>query len=105
MNMSGDGGVAFRGMRRLKVVKIRRFSAGGEESASFNFSPSMYGIAEKFFKIPDVAWRECGLHELNGAVRYVGSLREHGEKVEVSMLSDGGIICFDLLFNGESRSL
>ena len=33
---------------------------------------------------PDIAWRECGLHELNGAVRrYVESLRENGERVEV----------------------
>lgn len=37
MNMSGDGGVAFRGIRRPKVVKIRRFT-DGKESDSFNLS-------------------------------------------------------------------
>ncbi len=86
MTMSEDGGVAFRGMRRLKVVKIRRF-LDGKESDSFNFSPSTHGAAEEFFKIPDIVWRKCGLHELNGAVRrYVESLREHGERVEVSIV-------------------
>lgn len=86
MTMSEYGGVAFRGMRRLKVVKIRRF-LDGKESDSFNFSPSTHGAVEEFFKISDIVWRECGLHELNGAARrYVESLREHGERVEVSIV-------------------
>ena len=97
-------GVEFVSMRHLKVVKVRRF-VDGKESISFNFSPSTQGVPKEFFIIPDIAWQECGVEDLTGAVRrYVESLREDGERVEVSV-SDSGIACFDLLFNGESRSL
>ena len=97
-------GVEFVGMRPLKVVKIRRF-VSGKESVSLNFSPSRRGVPDEFLIIPDVAWRDCGADELNGAVRgYVENLREDGETVEV-MVSDSGIVRFDLLFNGERRSL
>ena len=96
--------VEFLGMRHLKVVKIRRF-ADGQESVSYNFSPSTHGVPDEFLMIPDVAWRDGGVDDLNGAVRrYVESLRENGETVEVAV-SDSGIVCFELLFNGERRSL
>ena len=97
-------GVEFVGMRPLKVVKIRRL-VSGKESVSYNFSPSTHGVPDEFLVIPDVAWRDGGVEDLTGAVRrYVESLREDGERVEVSV-SDSGIACFDLLFNGDSRSL
>lgn len=100
-----DGrGVQFLCMRQLKAVKIRRF-VDGRERISLDFSPSARGVPDDFLIIPDVEWRECGACDLNGAVRrYVESLRERGEKVELSV-SDSGIVCFDLLFNGERRSL
>lgn len=97
-------GVEFVGMRPLKVIMIRRF-VSGKESVSYNFSPSTYGVPDEFLIIPDAAWRDCGADELNGAVRrYVENLREDGETVEV-MVFDSGIVRFDLLFNGERRSL
>ena len=61
--------VEFLGMRPLKVIKIRRL-VSGQESVSYNFSPSTHGV-------PDEEVAE----------------------------SDSGIVCFDLLFNGEQRSL
>ena len=62
-------------------------------------------MPDEFLIIPDVAWRDGGVDDLNGAVRrYVESLRENGETVEVAV-SDSGIVCIDLLFNGERRSL
>ena len=97
-------GVEFVGMRPLKVVKIRR-PLSGKESVSYNFSPSTHGVPDEFLIIPDVAWRDGGVDDLNGAVRrYVESLRENGKTVEVAV-SDSGIVCIDLLFNGERRSL
>jgi len=97
-------GVEFVGMKPLKVVKIRRF-VSGKESVSYNFSPSTRGVPNEFLMIPDVAWWDCGSDDLKGPVRWhVDSLREDGERVEVSV-SDSGIVCFDLLFNGERRSL
>ena len=97
-------GVEFVGMRPLKVIMIRRL-VSGKESVSYNFSPSTRGVPDEFLIIPDVAWRDCGADDLNSAVRrYVESLREDGEIVEVTV-SDSGIVCFDLLFNGERRSL
>ena len=91
-------------MRPLKVIKIRRL-VSGKESVSYNFSPSTRGVPDEFLIIPDVAWRDGGVEDPTGAVRrYVESLREDGEREEVSV-SDSGIACFDLLFNGESRSL
>ena len=96
--------VDFLGMRPLKVVKIRRL-LNGTESVSYNFSPSTHGVPDEFLIIPNVAWRECGEGDLSGAVRrYVEGLRETGKTVEVAV-SDSGIVCFDLLFNGERRSL
>ena len=96
--------VEFLGMRPLKVIKIRRL-VSGRESVSYNFSPSTHGVPDEFLIIPDVAWRDGGVDDLNGAVRrYVESLRENGETVEVAV-SDSGIVCFELLFNGERRSL
>ena len=96
--------VEFLGMRPLKVVKIRRL-VSGSESVSYNFSPSTRGVPDEFLMIPDIAWRDCGAADLNGAVRrYVEYLRENGESVEVAV-SDSGIVRFDLLFNGERRSL
>ena len=96
--------VDFLGMRPLKVVKIRRLS-NGTESVSYNFSPSTHGVPDEFLIIPNVTWRECGEGDLSGAVRrYVEGLRETGKTVEVAV-SDSGIVCFDLLFNGERRSL
>ena len=97
-------GVEFVGMRPLKVVKIRQLLSG-KESVSYNFSPSTHGVPDEFLIIPDVAWRDGGVDDLNGAVRrYVEYLRENGESVEVAV-SDNGIVRFDLLFNGELRSL
>lgn len=97
-------GVEFVGMRPLKVIKIRRL-VSGKESVSYNFSPSTHGVPDEFLIIPDVAWRDVGVDDLNGAVRrYVESLRENGKTVEVAV-SDSGIVCIDLLFNGERRSL
>ena len=97
-------GVEFVGMRSLKVIMIRRL-VSGKESVSYNFSPSTRGVPDEFLIIPDVAWRDGGVDDLNGAVRrYVESLRENGETVEVAV-SDSGIVCFELLFNGERRSL
>ena len=97
-------GVEFVGMRPLKVVKIRQLLSG-KESVSYNFSPSTHGVPDEFLIIPDVAWRDGGVDDLNGAVRrYVESLRENGKTVGVAV-SDSGIVCFELLFNGERRSL
>ena len=103
-DVSENIGITLVGMRHLKIAKIRR-CVDGKESVSFNFSPSTQGVPKEFFIIPDIAWRNCGVGDLTGAVRrYVESLRKDGERVEVSV-SDSGIACFDLLFNGESRSL
>ena len=100
-----DGrGVQFLCMRQLKAVKIRRF-VRGKESVSLNFSPGARGVPDEFLIIPDVAWRECGVGDLSGSVRrYVESLSGDGERVE-SYVSDSGIVCFELAFNGERRSL
>ena len=96
--------VEFLGMRHLKVIKIRRF-ADGKESVSYNFSPSTHGVPDEFLIIPDVAWRDGGAGDLNGAVRrYVESLRENGETVELSV-ADTGVVRIDLTLDGESRSL
>ena len=97
--------VEFLGMRPLKVIKIRRL-VSGQESVSYNFSPSTHGVPDEFLIIPDVAWRDSGVNDLNGAVRrYVESLRENGETVEVAV-SDSGIVCFDeyWAFHGVQRS-
>ena len=100
-----DGrGVQFLCMRQLKAVKIRRF-VDGRERVSLNFSPGARGVPDEFLIIPDVAWRECGVGDLSGSVRrYVESLSGDGERVE-SYVSDSGIVCFELAFNGERRSL
>lgn len=97
-------GVEFVGMRPLKVIMIRRL-VSGKESVSYNFSPGARGVPDEFLIIPDVAWRECGVGDLSGSVRrYVESLSGDGERVE-SYVSDSGIVCFELAFNGERRSL
>ena len=104
MKDDAERSVEFLGMRPLKVVKIRRL-VSGSESVSYNFSPSTRGVPDEFLMIPYIAWRDCGAADLNGAVRrYVEYLRENGESVEVAV-SDNGIVRFDLLFNGELRSL
>ena len=96
--------VTFLGMQHLKIVKIKRL-ADGKESVSYNFTPATSEVPNEFLITPDVAWRECGEGDLKGPVRrYVEGLRANGEMVEVAV-SDSGIVCFDLLFNGERRSL
>ena len=98
------GGFDLVRMRHLKIDRVKTFP-GGKERVLYNFSPSPHGVPEEFLAIPDAAWRDCGPADLCGAMRrYVERRRDGGEAVELSV-SDGGIVCFEYVFNGERRSL
>ena len=97
-----ERGVKFLGMKPLKVVRLK---IGKEGSASYNFSPSVRGLPKEFLILPDVAWRDAADEDIRGALRrYVAALREKGESVELSV-ADSGVVRFDLMIDGESRSL
>ncbi len=97
-----ERGVKFLGMKPLKVVRLR---IGKEGTTSYNFSPCIGGLPKEFLILPDIAWRNATDEDIRGALRrYVASLREKGESVELSV-ADSGVVRFDLTIDGEKRSL
>ena len=97
-----EGGVKFLGMIPLKVVRLR---IGKEGTTSYNFSPCIGVLPKEFLILPDIAWRNATDEDIRGALRrYVASLREKGESVELSV-ADTGVVRIDLTLDGESRSL
>jgi hypothetical protein len=97
-----EHGVKFLGMKPLKVVRLK---IGKEGSASYNFSPSVRGLPKEFLVLPEIEWRAVTEEDIRGALRrYVAFLREKGESVELSV-ADSGVVRFDLMIDGESRSL
>lgn len=97
-----ERGVKFLGMKPLKVVRLR---IGKEGKTIYNFSPSIGCLPKEFPILPEIEWRDAADEEIRGALRrYVVSLREKGEKVELSV-ADTGVVRIDLTLDGESRSL
>ena len=96
------GGVKFLGMTYLKLVQVK---IGKEGKTICHFSPSVGGVPKEFLILPEIEWRSADDEAISGALRrYVASLREKGESVELSV-TDTGVVRIDLMFNGESRSL
>ena len=97
-----ERGVKFLGMKRLKLVQVK---IGKEGKTICHFSPSIGGVPKEFFILPEIEWRSADDEAISGALRrYVASLREKGESVELSV-ADTGVVRIDLTLNGESRSL
>ena len=102
MASDDERGIKFLGMKPLKVVRLK---IGKEGSASYNFSPSVRGLPKEFLVLPEIEWRAVTEEDIRGALRrYVAFLREKGESVELSV-ADSGVVRFDLMIDGESRSL
>ena len=97
-----ERGVKFLGMKPLKVVRLR---IGKEGVTSCHFTPNIGGLPEEFLALSEMAWRDATEEDLCSALRrYVASLREKGEAVELSV-ADTGVVRIDLTLDGESRSL
>ena len=97
-----ERGVKFLGMKHLKLVQVK---IGKEGKTICHFSPSVGGVPKKFFILPEIEWRAVGDGAISGALRrYIASLREKGESVELSV-ADTGVVRIDLTLDGESRSL
>ena len=97
-----ERGVKFLGMKHLKLVQVK---IGKEGKTICHFSPSVGGVPKEFFIMPEIEWRSADDEAISGALRrYVASLREKGELVELSV-ADTGVVRIGLMFNGESRSL
>ena len=97
-----ERGVKFLGMKHLKLVQVK---IGKEGKTICHFSPSIGGVPKEFLILPEIEWRAADDEVISGALRrYVASLREKGESVELSV-TDTGVVRIDLMFNGESRSL
>ena len=97
-----ERGVKFLGMKPLKVVRLRIVKEG---KMIYNFSPSIGCLPKEFPILPEIEWRSADDDTISGALRrYVASLREKGESVELSV-ADTGVVRIDLTLDGESRSL
>ena len=97
-----ERGVKFLGMKPLDVVRLR---IGKEGKTIYNFSPCIGGLPKEFPILPEIEWRSADDEAISGALRrYVASLREKGESVELSV-ADTGVVRIDLTLDGESRSL
>ena len=95
-------GVKFLVMKHLKLVQVK---IGKEGKTICHFSPSVGGVPKKFFILPEIEWRAVDDGAISCALRrYVASLREKGESVELSV-ADSGVVRIDLTLDGESRSL
>ena len=102
MACDNERGVKFLGMKPLKVVRLK---VGKEGTTSHHFTPSIGGLPKEFLILPEIAWRNAADEDVRGALRrYVASLREKGEEVELSV-ADTGVVRIDLTLDGESRSL
>ena len=97
-----ERGVKFLGMKHLKLVQVK---IGKEGKTISRFSPSIGGVPKEFLILPEIEWRSADDEAISGALRrYVASLREKGETVELSV-ADTGVVRIDLTLDGESRSL
>ena len=97
-----ERGVKFLGMKHLKLVQVK---IGKEGKTISRFSPSIGGVPKEFLILPEIEWRSADDGAISGALRrYVASLREKGESVELSV-ADTGVVRIDLTLAGESRSL
>ncbi len=97
-----ERGVKFLGMKHLKLVQVK---IGKEGKTICHFSPSIGGVLKEFFILPEIEWRAVDDGAISCALRrYVASLREKGEPVELSV-ADTGVVRIDLTLDGESRSL
>ena len=97
-----ERGVKFLGMKHLKLVQVK---IGKEGKTISRFSPSIGGVPKEFLILPEIEWRDADDEAISGALRrYVASLREEGESVELSA-ADTGVVRIDLTLDGESRSL
>ena len=97
-----ERGVKFLGMKHLKLVQVK---IGKEGKTISRFSPSIGGVPKEFLILPEVEWRSADDGAISGALRrYVASLREKGESVELAV-ADTGVVRIDLTLDGESRSL
>lgn len=97
-----ERGVEFLGMKPLKVVRLK---IGKEGKTIYNFSPCIGGLPKEFLILPEIEWRDATEEDLcSGLRRYVATLREKGEPVEMSAI-DSGVVRFDLTIDGEKRSL
>ena len=97
-----ERGVKFLGMKHLKLVQVK---IGKEGKTICHFSPSIGGVPKEFLILPEIEWRSADDEAISGALRrYVASLREKGESVELSV-ADTGVVRIDLTLDGESRSL
>ena len=95
-------GVKLLGMKHLKLVQVK---IGKEGKTICHFSPSVGGVPKEFLILPEIEWRSGDDEAINGALRrYVASLREKGESVELSV-ADTGVVRIDLTLDGERRSL
>ena len=89
-------------MKHLKLVQVK---IGKEGKTICHFSPSIGGVPKEFLILPEIEWRSADDEAISGALRrYVASLREKGESVELSV-ADTGVVRIDLTLDGESRSL
>ena len=96
------GGVKLLGMKHLKLVQVE---IGTEGKTICHFSPSVGGVPKEFLILSEIEWRSADDEAISGALRrYVASLREKGEPVELSA-ADTGVVRIDLTLDGESRSL
>ena len=92
-------------IRQLKLDRIMTVRDGEEPSYSYHFRPSVHDVPEDFFVMNDIMWVPCDEDEMPRWMRtYVQSLKEEGQRVEVSS-APGGIICFHLNFRGERIAL
>ena len=97
-----ERGVKFLGMKRLKVVRLKIGKDGRE---IYKFLPSVGGVPKEFLILPEIVWRDAADEDIGGALRrYVATLREEGETVELS-IADSGVVRFDLTIDGEKRNL
>jgi hypothetical protein len=98
----GERGVKFLGMKHLKLVQVK---IGKEGKTISRFSPSIGGVPKEFLILPEIEWRDADDEAISGALRrYVASLGEKGESVELSV-ADTGVVRIDLTLDGECRSL
>ena len=97
-----ERGVKFLGMKYLKLVQVK---IGKEGKTICHFSPCIGGVPKEFFILPEIEWRSADDEAISGALRrYVASLREKGEAVELSV-ADTGVVRIALTLDGERRSL
>ncbi len=92
-------------IRQVKLDRITTVRDGEEPSYSYHFRPSVHDVPGDFFVMNDIMWVPCDENEMPRWIRtYVQSLKEEGQRVEVSS-APGGIICFHLNFRGERIAL